>query len=49
MGSAWIKMGGGTEGFKENPEFELRSLGGGEYLSTYMSQAQCLALEYKNE
>lgn len=49
MGSTWIKIYGGTEGLKENPEFELRSLEGGEYLSTYMSQAQCLALEYKNE
>lgn len=49
MGSAWVRAYGGTEGFKENPESELRSLGGGEYLSTYLSQAQCLALEYKNE
>ena len=36
----WVTHGG-TEGFKENPLFELRSLGGGEYLlSTCMSQAQ---------
>lgn len=49
MGSAWVRVYGRIKAFKENSEFELRSLGGGEYLSTYLSQAQCLALEYKNE